>query len=174
MNKPLVKAIVAMTPERVIGKVSNGVAGFPQDWNYPTDIQRFKDLTAGQPVLMGRTTYESIPADRRPLPNRLNIVVSRTGEVIDDPNVLLVQDPLRFIRDYIEGNSNLTHQNLWIIGGGEIYKLTMPYWDKLYLTTVKNSHLGNVYFPEFADLFEEDLAQRLEESDHSFRVYRRK
>ena len=172
MVKRVVKAIAAMTPERVIGQVSAEAADFPQDWNYPKDLARFRELTKGQPILMGKTTFLSFPEDRRPLPNRLNIVATRQEELVDkSENVKQISDPLRFIKDYLKGEGDINSDTLWIIGGGEIYKATMPLWHQLYLTTVNGLHEGNVFFPEFEDKFEEDISERIEEDDHTMKVY---
>ena len=132
-------AIVAMTPDRVIGK------GGDLPWHLPEDLKFFKRTTSGHPIVMGRKTFDSIG---RPLPKRQNIVITRDpsweqegASVIhspDDLSSLELQDPLIFI-----------------IGGAEIYRLFLPHLDELIITHVHEAHPGDTIFPEYEDLFPE-------------------
>jgi dihydrofolate reductase len=130
-------AIVAMTPERVIGKEGD------LPWHLPEDLKFFKRQTSGHPIVMGRKTFDSIG---RPLPKRQNIVMTRDqnwqhdgAETIhhpDDLTSLNLLDPLAFI-----------------IGGAEIYRLFLPHLDELLITHVHQPHPGDTIFPEYDDLF---------------------
>lgn len=110
-------------------------------WNMSKDLARFKQITWGHPVIMGRKTFESIG---RPLPGRLNIVVSRNSKLRAD-GCLVVNS----IEDAIKTAKKSEEDEIFIIGGGEIYKKALPYTQKLYLTLVEDDAEGDVFFPEF-------------------------
>lgn len=129
----LLTAIVAMTPDRVIGRDG----GLP--WNLPEDLAFFKRTTSGHPIVMGRKTFESIG---RPLPKRRNIVITRdptwsaTGvEVIHHPEDL----------DSLPGIDG----RVFIIGGSEIYAAFLPRLDDLLVSHVFEKHPGDTWFPDF-------------------------
>ncbi len=105
-----------MSKNRVIGD-SNSLI-----WSLPNDLKRFKQLTTGQTVIMGRKTYESIG---RPLPNRRNIIITR------DENYEAIGCE---IVNSLEEALLLSGEDCFIIGGGEIYKQSLPIADKIYLT----------------------------------------
>jgi dihydrofolate reductase len=96
-------------------------------WNLPNDMKRFKDITYGHHVLMGRKTYASIPARFRPLPGRANIVVSRTQQFEGCKSVATIDEAVSFAADCNE-------RELMIIGGSEIYKQLFERTDTIYLT----------------------------------------
>lgn len=107
------------------------------------DLKQFKELTQNKVVIMGRKTMESLP-NQKPLPNRRNIVLTRK------PNEL----PQGF--EGVSGLAQLTlllanvkDEDIWIIGGGEIYKLFMPFCDKLYITEINSVFEADTFFPEF-------------------------
>lgn len=136
MTIPPFKAIAAMSLNRVIGK------GNALPWNIPEELQWFKKNTLDQVILMGRKTFESIG---RPLPRRESIVLSKTCHHIEGVKIIhslqeLVPPP--------------PEKTIWVIGGAEIYKLTLPFTSDLYLTEVKqNISEGDAFFPEFESLF---------------------
>ena len=137
MGKELeIHAIVAMTPSRVIGN------GNELPWHLPEDLKQFKQRTTGHTILMGRKTFDSIG---RPLPNRRNIVLTRQAINISGVEVIHDLDELRELE--INGD-------LFVIGGAEIYRLTLPYCHSLYLTRLKDEYEGDVHFPAFEDDFE--------------------
>lgn len=153
---PRLIAIVAMASNRVIGR--NGTL----PWHYPEDLKFFKRTTLGHPILMGRSTYESIG---RPLPGRQNIVLSRT---------LAPHDGLTIIRDVSElATACPAAETLFIIGGAQVYAELLPRCHGLYLTLVKEPHEGDTYLPPFEQLFE--LKEVLEETEAlEFRYYEQK
>lgn len=107
-------------------------------WHISADLKRFKALTTAHAIVMGRKTYDSIG---KPLPNRRNIVISRDENLrIDGVEVF------NSIESAIEELSNETE--IFIIGGAEIYKQTLPLASKIYLTKVIKSYDGDAFFPE--------------------------
>lgn len=130
-------AIVAMTPERVIGKDG----GLP--WHLPDDLKFFKKRTSGHPIVMGRKTFDSIG---KPLPHRQNIVITR------DP--AWHHDGVESIHHPKELNEfALIDQQVYIIGGEEIYRFFLPIISDLIITHVPDSIEGDTYFPEYKEFF---------------------
>jgi dihydrofolate reductase len=132
-------AIVAMTPERVIGRDGK------LPWNLPADLAFFKRTTSGHPIVMGRKTFDSIG---RPLPKRRNIVLTR------DPNwsadgVEVIHQPCE-LRE-LTGMAG----RVFIIGGSDIYAAFLPDLEDLLVTHVFENHPGDVWFPEFESRFPE-------------------
>jgi dihydrofolate reductase len=134
MAKPMISLIVAMDANRLIG------AGNALPWHLPNDMKRFKAITMGKPVVMGRKTYESIPPRFRPLTGRHNIVVTRNRAyqaagcpvVHSAAEALAVAGPVEEV----------------IIGGGaQLYRLFLPQADRLYLTLIDAEFEGDSYFP---------------------------
>lgn len=162
-------AIAAMSKNRVIGKENT----IP--WYIPEDMQHFKKLTTGHAVMMGSKTYWSVPENFRPFKNRENIVITRDKakfkEEAEKNAILLTEDPITFINDFKSEKTELKSELLWIIGGGEIYKLTLPYVDGLHLTLVKKKCEGDAFFPEFEDEFK--LIEEKEFLEFSFMLWSR-
>ncbi|MBI2668557.1 dihydrofolate reductase [Candidatus Woesearchaeota archaeon] len=129
----MIAIIAALTRNRVIGKDNK------LPWHIAEDLQNFKKMTIGNTVIMGRKTYESIG---KPLPNRNNIVVSRTMSQTD--GVLVCQD----IPTALEEGKKFG-KDIYIVGGTNMYEQTIPFADKMYLSYVKGNYPGNAYFPEF-------------------------
>lgn len=124
----------------VVAAATNNVIGFRGElpWRLPEDLRRFKALTMGKPIVMGRLTHESIG---RALPGRRNIVISRTPrytaegcEVVASPTAAL---------DLLGGE-----EEVMIIGGGRIYQQFLPLVDRVYLTRVHAEPEGDAFFPE--------------------------
>lgn len=125
-----------MSLNRVIGR-DNKIP-----WHLPEDFRWFKQCTTGQVVLMGRKTFESLG---KPLPNRTNVVVSRSAEI---PGVEVVRDLANF------DPSAYAPREVWVIGGSEIYAQLLPLCSDLYLTVVQREVEGDAFFPEFESAFE--------------------
>ena len=162
---PYVALVAAMDKNRVIGKDNK----LPP-WKAPGDLKRFKELTTGKVVVMGRKTFESIG---KPLPNRLNVVISRTLEKIPGIHVFPSLD------EAIHGAAGMARQfnfglEIMVIGGGQIYEQALPLASKLYLTQVEGEYEGDVRFSEI-NLVEWELTA-LEEvpPTHSYLTYQRK
>lgn len=118
-------------------------------WHLPEDMKRFKELTMGHPVIMGRKTWESLPEKYRPLPNRTNIVVTRqTDYKADGATVVDGLSDAFLAAEKTEGASET-----FVIGGGELYAATLPYATRLYLTLVDDAPLADTFFPEYEKEF---------------------
>ena len=160
-------AIAAMDSGRVIGNAG----GIP--WHIPEDMKHFSRLTRGHTVLMGRKTYQSLPDRFRPLPERKNLVISR-GASADAffPGAEIWNDPKECIEAYRNGRAEIQGQYLWIIGGEQIYRQTVAWWDEVYLTRVLGNNEGDAFFPAFEDQFE--LLSEERHQGFIFEQYQRK
>ena len=129
----MLSIIVAKSMNNAIGKDNKLL------WKIPDDIKRFKELTTGHTIIMGRKTFESIG---KVLPNRLNIVLTRDPNYkIEDENVKIlggVTDLEQYIND---DNEN------FVIGGAQIYSILMSKCQKLYVTQIDKDFVGDSYFP---------------------------
>jgi len=128
----LVSIIVAVAQNNVIGK-DNELA-----WRLPNDLKYFKSITTAHPVIMGRVTYESIG---KPLPNRTNIIVTRNNHLEIEGCICVTT-----IQAAVEAAKNTGAAECFVIGGAEIYKQSLHFVDKIYLTEVKAEVDGNVFF----------------------------
>ena len=156
----MIKIIVATSKNKVIGNNNELI------WKLSSDLKRFKELTTGHPVVMGRKTYESIG---KPLPNRRNIIITRNLEY--EVNGCEVVSSL-------EEALLLTNNDCFIIGGGEIYKQSLEVADKIYLTLVHKDFEGDTTFPElgkeWATIDTKDFdADEKNEYNYSFIEYNR-
>lgn len=165
MTTPVVAAIVAMDEIRFIGK--NGAL----PWHLPEDLSHFKKLTTGHIVIMGRKTWDSLPAKFRPLPNRVNVVVSRTPEALSLPHGVLKANSLESSIALATERAD-SNQRIWIIGGAELYKAGLPLCHEIHLTLVRGVHDGDARFPEFEAGF--DMVSEEQGQECAFRVYRRR
>ena len=107
------------------------------------DLKRFKMLTTGHPIIMGRKTWESLP--RRPLPGRTNIVVTKQ-EGYGAEGALMVSSIEEALSKAKESSGS---EEIFVIGGGEIYNAALPHTSRLYLTLVADDSEGDVYFPSY-------------------------
>jgi len=151
--------IAAIDQEKAIGK--NGEI----PWHIPEDLKHFKEKTTGHPVIMGRKTFESLPVDYRPLPERTNIVLTRSD--MDKEGVEIAksfQKAYRIARDHGE--------EAFIIGGASVYEQALPQADRMILTEVKKEVDGDTFFPEF-DREEWNEESREEHEDFDFVTYTR-
>ncbi len=123
----------------IVAVAENGIIGDNNSllWHIREDMLRFKRITSGHPVIMGRRTFESIG---RPLPNRTNVVVSRQDIEIDGCTVVHSLDEAiaSFPRE----------EELFVIGGAQIYAQALPLADKIYLTVVHRDYEGDTSFPQ--------------------------
>jgi dihydrofolate reductase len=110
-------------------------------WHISDDLKRFKRLTSGHTVIMGRKTFESI--NNKPLPNRRNIVLTNNMKFKEDH--FEIANSLNDVLNKLD-----TDNEVFILGGSEIYKLFLPVTNKLYLTIVHKSFDADVFFPEFS------------------------
>ena len=140
----MITLIAAAASNNVIGKDNQLI------WRVPGDLKRFKELTTGNIVVMGRKTFDSIG---RPLPDRTNIILSRDKN-LEIPGCL-IYNSLEEILSLFEKS------NVWVIGGGEIYQLFLPYADKIELTRIHKQFDGDSYFPELDSYWIEVAKQSL-------------
>ncbi len=140
-SKAEICIIAAMGEEdRVIG--NNGQI----PWRVPADMRRFRELTTPHPVIMGRKTWDSIPLKFRPLPDRPNLVVTRSMDMQVPSGVLIC----RSLDEAIYKAGELDCERIFIIGGAEIYRQTISRADRLFLTLVQGSYEGDTFFPDYS------------------------
>lgn len=128
----MVTMIAAAAENNALGKEGDLV------WHLPDDFKRFKKLTTGHHIIMGRKTFESFP---KPLPNRTHVVVTRQKDYKSEACIVVhnIEDALAISSD---------DEETFVIGGGEIYKLALPYTDKIELTRVHQKFEADAFFPE--------------------------
>lgn len=135
-EEPRIAFIVAMDTNRVIGRDNS------LPWRLPDDMRWFRQHTLGKPCIMGRKTYESLPDRFRPLPDRLNIVVTRNPNY-QAPGAVIV----RTIEAALAAAGNVAE--VIIVGGAELFRALLPVADRIYLTEVHATVNGDVVFPEY-------------------------
>lgn len=161
-----------MTPARVgliWAQASGGVIGDGKTipWHVPEDMARFKAITGGHPVVMGRKTWDSLPVRFRPLPGRRNIVVTRNAQwsAVGAETASSVEDALALV----DGST------VWVMGGGEIYRAAMPFATELQVTYIDLDIDGETTAPEIPDGWEADsgewLTSRHDEIKYRFVQY---
>ena len=126
--------MVARSDNRVIGKDNDLV------WHMPADLRYFKETTMGHYVIMGRKTYESVD---KPLPGRLNIIVTRQKNYYRE--CCIVVHSLEEAFQLAEANGQ---EEVFVLGGSQIYSLAMDQADRIYLTEIKAEFEGDSYFPK--------------------------
>lgn len=137
----LIKILVAYCNNRGIG-INNKLP-----WHLPSDLKRFKELTTDNIVIMGRKTWSSLPI--YPLPNRLNIVLTKDRDyVIDHPNVKVFNDFTEAL-DYLDVYG--INKVAYVIGGGEIYKQAISYTDEILATEIDMDCETDTFFPNISD-----------------------
>ena len=120
-------------------------------WRLPDDLKRFKKLTTGHPIIMGRKTYQSI---NRPLPDRTNVVVTRDAN-LEIPGCIVVHSAIEAIKRAKE----FDQEEIFIIGGAELYKETLSLADRLYVTVVDMYVDGDAFFPEYSNIFTKKISE---------------
>ncbi|NOT09115.1 MAG: dihydrofolate reductase [Gemmatimonadales bacterium] len=150
----IVSLVAAMSENRVIGKGG----GLP--WRLPKDLQHFKRLTVDHTVIMGRKTFDEV---KRPLANRRNVVVSRNPAF--QPSGVTVVPSLEEALAL-----GATEREVFVIGGGEMYRLALPRADRIYLTVVHAQVEGDTEFPRFeSEAWALDVEERHEADEkHAF------
>ncbi len=137
----MISIIVAVANDRVIGNNNQLL------WHITEDMRYFRQVTSGHAVVMGRKTYDSIG---RPLPNRHNVVITRQDISLEGCSVVhSLEEALEMLKG---------EEEIFIIGGAQIYSLALPLADRLYITRVENSYQGDTHFPQWEG--EEWIPQR--------------
>lgn len=133
----MLSIIVAVANNNVIGKDNKLL------WNIPEDLKRFKEITTGKTIIMGRNTFESLG---RVLPNRKHVVLCSSGTLkVEDENVKVVKGTYE-LEEYIN-----SPEECFVIGGGIVYRILMKYVDKIYYTKINKDFEGDTYFPELSE-----------------------
>lgn len=141
--------IVAMTPQRLIGK-NNKIP-----WHLPADLQRFKKITMGHPIVMGRKTFESLPGV---LPGRQHIVLTRNKE--------FVAEGCKVVSNWKQV-SEATNEaaKIFVIGGADIYGYALPVAKYLFITIVHTQLKGDIYFPKWDKSQWKEVKREFREKD---------
>ncbi len=160
-----ISLIVAASENNVIGRDG----GLP--WDLPDDLQFFKDKTSGHPIIMGRKNYESIG---RSLPGRTNIIITRQADYEAEGCTIVLS-----LDDALNISKEVEDDEIFIIGGGEIYRQSIEIADRIYLTRVHAKIEGDVYFPELGDEWEEVSSVKHEADERheyafTFKVFKKK
>ena len=130
----MIALIVAIAENGAIGKNNTLI------WHLSDDLKRFKKLTTGHTIIMGRKTFESLPNGA--LPNRNNVVLTHTKN-LNFPECKMYNSVAEIVTDFKEGE-----EENFVIGGGHLYRALLPFAEKIYLTRVHHSFEADVYFPE--------------------------
>lgn len=134
MNRPRIAFVVAVARNGVIGRQGE------LPWRISSDLKRFKAITLGKPVIMGRKTWESLP--RRPLPGRVNIVITRDRHYLAEGALMAAS-----IGEALAQARQTESEEICVIGGSEVFREMLPLADRLYLTEVDLAPEGDVVFP---------------------------
>lgn len=141
----------------IVGLTENNAIGIENKmiFNISEDLKRFKKITNGHTIIMGRKTFESLPFV---LPNRKHIIITTdVNYKVDNENVIISHDLLKTFKFYKEAK-----EESFIIGGATIYKASVPYVDKIYLTRICTNSIGDTYFDtldynEFDKIYESEM-----------------
>ena len=162
-KKPRISIIVSIGKNLVIGRQDKLM------WPIPDDLKRFKRLTMGHPVIMGRKTFESILQSLgKPLPGRTNIIITRssTSLRVNDPSVIITHS----IEEAIQKAGEIDKEEVFIGGGAQVYEQALPLTDRLYLTLIDDKKPGDAYLPPYEHLFTKMLAE--ESGEHNGLKYK--
>jgi dihydrofolate reductase len=154
----MISSIVAIDENNVIGKDNSLI------WKLPRDMKHFKETTTGHYIIMGRKTFES---NGRPLPNRTNVIITKDKKYKAEGCVIVhsIEDALKEAKNDSEA---------FIIGGGIIYELAMPFVDRIYLTKIHHAFEGDTFFPKIKygrmDIVEERKFEPDEKNKYPFTI----
>ena len=135
MKRPRISIIAAIGKNRELGKDNRLL------WHISEDLKRFKKLTTGHPIIMGRKTFDSIG---RVLPDRVNVVVTRDESFKQDDALVC-----HSLKDAIEKAETIENDEIFIIGGGQIFEQIIKFADRLYLTIVEGEYEADTFFPDY-------------------------
>lgn len=161
----MISLIAAVASNRAIGK------GNQLLWHLPEDMRYFRETTRGKPVIMGRRTWESLPDAFRPLPGRHNIVVSR--------NLAYAATGATLVTSLDEAIQKAGETNeVFVIGGAELYRQALPLADRLYLTEVSGDFEGDAFFPQVPTSDWQEIVRKAQTTAsplaYSFAIYLRR
>ena len=168
MKRIPISAIATIGVNRAIGHSNDLI------WDLKKDMKHFVNLTKGSVVIMGRVTWESIPKKYRPLKDRYNIVITKQDNY-DADGAFVAANYFKALQE-AQTYANRHNCGIFVIGGGQIYDLALPYTDTLYLTVVDDEPDAHVFFPPFDEGF--NLVEARDDEDGgykiSFRTYKRR
>jgi dihydrofolate reductase len=152
-QKPKVSIVVAITSKN--GCIGNGANLL---FRISDDLKRFKQITSGHAVILGRKTYQSIG---KALPNRDNFIVTRNKDFSAPDAVVINSIPLAIEKAWEkEKLKNQANPEIFLIGGGEIYTQGLPFTQKLYLTLIESDAHGDIFFPPYPDFTHETFREK--------------
>ncbi|MBX4198136.1 dihydrofolate reductase [Candidatus Parcubacteria bacterium] len=152
MQKPKISIIAGIQKkDRGIGKDNQLL------WKISDDLKRFKALTSGHVIISGRKNFESIG---RPLPNRTNIIITRNPEYKAEGCIIVVS-----LEEALAKAKELEKEEIFIMGGGEIYKQALPFTDKLYLTIIDGEKPADIFFPDYSEFTKEIFREEYLDND---------
>jgi dihydrofolate reductase len=162
MSKPIITILVAVSENNVIGNKNE----IP--WHIKEDLMRFRSLTNGKTIIVGRTTYELIKKAYemrgKPMPDRKNIIITNNlSYTVTDANCFVVHS----IEKAIQKAKKIEPEEVFIAGGASIYKLAFPYANKLDITVVHTTLSGDAFFPEYKSCFKNVISER-DSSDENY------
>ena len=167
----LISLIVAHSSNRVIG-----IDG-QLPWHIPDDLKYFKAITIGKPIIMGRKTFDSIG---KPLPGRLNIIITKNIDLTIEECVVVnnLEAAITEAKNYFK-TQDTEQEEIFIIGGAQIFKQSMEFVNKIYITEVHAEYAGDVFFDELSDNDWIEVGRDLHDSQNdkipfSFVTYNRK
>ncbi len=150
----IISLIAAHTENRVIGKNND------LPWKLPKDMKYFMETTRGHHVVLGRKNYESIPPKYRPLPDRVNMIITRQRNY-EAPQCTIVHS----VEEAIQIAQKAGETELFIIGGAEIYAMALPLAHRLYITEIKTTLEGDTFFPEYDRTQWKELSRQAHPTD---------
>ena len=161
----MLSTIVAIANNNVIGKDNKLI------WHLPEDLKRFKQITTGKNIIMGRKTFESLGGI---LPDRMHIILSRNPDFIIDSESVKVVHSLLELQQYMDDE-----EEHFVIGGAIIYNLLMPYCKKMYVTQLDKDFEGDTIFPKInEDIWKEVSREKglddVKEFNYEYITYVRK
>ncbi len=144
----MISMIAAIGQNREIGKDNDLI------WHLPDDMRFFKDTTKNKVVIMGRKNFESLPPKWKPLPNRINLIISRNPDYD-----AMGCEVFTSLEESLERAQKLTQDEIFIIGGGQIYELGLPYANKMYLTEIHESFDADAFFPAWDESIWKEISR---------------
>lgn len=158
----------------VVAASQNNVIGTNNElpWHIPEDLKFFQDITLKKALIMGRKTLDSLV---KPLPDRLNIVVTRQKDFKQEGVIVFNSIPEAMEYCKAENITQKYGNEIAIIGGAEIYKQTLPYVDRIYITRIHKNYNGDAFYPEIPieEFKETDRKDRVDPVSFSFLIYNR-
>lgn len=156
----MINLIWAMDNDWLVGKDNE------LPWHYKEDLLYYKEKTQGKTVLMGLNTYYSLKGYYKSKPLPYGKIYVASLEEVELEDAIIINDVNHFLES--------CEEELWVVGGATIYKLSLPYANRLYITFVDGKHEGNVYFPKFDLDASYKLVSNRDSNVLHFRVYERK